>query len=265
MSTADECALGASYSANIDKSVKIDQDGPTNRRLINISSAIFAQAVRDRGDVRYRIKIIDDPSVNAFSLPGGYIYVYRGLYDKLGSDDDALAAVISHEVSHIAMRHAVKMISSSQDQGLIAALLGVVTRSSAAAQMGDAALSLDALHFSRQDEYDADRSGERYMYLAGYNAAGMVRTLRLVRSAEPGPGRSGGSFEQDHPGDVNRELRAIEQDRELIANHGEYLSQRYNANGDVVAAQKNGMDYPSLVKRTEMDFSTVPGSSEATK
>ena len=91
------------------------------------------------------------------------------------------------------------------------------------------------------------------------------RTLRLVHSVEPEAGKSGNSFEQDHPLDANRELRAIEQDRELIANHGEYLSKRYNPNGDDVAAQKNGVDYPSLVKSTDTDFSAAPSSSETKK
>jgi len=257
MSTADERAVGAAYAASIDQNVTIDTDGPTNRRLINISSAIFAKAELDRSDIVYRIKIVDDDKINAFSLPGGYIYIYRGLYDKLGSDDAALAAVISHETSHIVLRHVVKQISNSQDKGMLATLLALVTRSNAVASVGNAAVSLDALHYTREDEYQADRYGERYMYLAGYNAAGMVRTLRLVHDAEQGHNTSQASFEKDHPLDANRELRAIEQDRELIANRGVYISKNYDAKGDQTAAAKNDVDYEDLVRKTDPDFVVV--------
>ena len=249
--------MGAAYAASIDQNVTIDTDGPTNRRLINVSSAIFAKAELDRSDIVYRIKIVDDDKINAFSLPGGYIYIYRGLYDKLGADDDALAAVISHETSHIVLRHVVKQISNSQDKGMLATLLALVTRSNAVATVGNAAVSLDALHYSREDEYQADRYGERYMYLAGYNAAGMVRTLRLVHSTEQGQSTSEAAFEKDHPLDANRELRAIEQDRELIANRGVYISKDYNPKGDQTAAANNGLNYQELVRKTDPEFAVV--------
>ena len=66
----------------------------------------------------FRIRVIDDPEVNAFSIPGGYVYIYRGLLDKIGNDDDAIACVIGHEASHVVRRHVVKADVGRTGQGV---------------------------------------------------------------------------------------------------------------------------------------------------
>ncbi len=94
-------------------------DGKVNRRVLDIATPVLAEAQKDRPDVSFRVRVIDSPEINAFSIPGGYIYIYRGLLDKIGpDDDDALACVIGHEAAHVVRRHVVKQMSDSENKGL---------------------------------------------------------------------------------------------------------------------------------------------------
>ena len=241
--------MGAQYAAQIDSQAHLDMDGKLNRRIEDIAQPIFEQAQKDRPDVSFRIRVIDSPEINAFSLPGGYVYVYRGLLDKLGSDDDAVACVIAHESSHVVRRHVVKQMSDSQGKGLLLDLATLLTRSAAVSQIGGTALELDQLHFSRGDEYEADRWGEKFAYNAGYDPAGMVRTFELFQRMEKKEGQPP-AYALDHPLSRNRELRALEQWRELRANGGKYLTEDYDPTGDQEAAKKNGIEYQALVMAT---------------
>ena len=118
MNSSQENELGRDYASQIDNQAKFVMDGKINRRVLDIATPIFAQAQKDRPDVSFRIRVIDSPELNAFSIPGGYVYIYRGLLDKIGKDDDALACVIGHESAHVVRRHVVKSISDSENKGL---------------------------------------------------------------------------------------------------------------------------------------------------
>ena len=251
MSSSAEESLGRDYASQIDSQVKFVMDGKVNRRVLDIAGPIFAQAQKDRPDVSFRIRVIDDPTLNAFSIPGGYVYLYRGLLDKIGNDDDALACVIGHEASHVVRRHVVKSISDSENKGLLVDIAALLSRSNAVGQVGGALFELDQLHYSRVAEFEADRWGEKFAYNAGYDPNGMIRTFQIFeaedkRSGQPAP------YSQDHPINENRILRAEEQLRELRANHGAYVTDAYQVDADKIAAQKNGIDYNALVLSTKM-------------
>lgn len=251
MSSSQENDLGRNYASQIDSQVKFVMDGKINRRILDVSAPVLAEAQKDRPGVSFRVRVIDSPELNAFSIPGGYIYLYRGLLDKIGPDDDALACVIGHEAAHVVRRHVVKQMSDSQNKGLLVDLAAILSRSNMVGQVGDALYQLDQLHYSRVDEFEADRWGEKFAYNAGFDPSGMIRTFQIFEAEEK---KSGGPspYARDHPINENRILRAEEQLRELRAGRGMYVEENYNDKDDRVAAEKNGIDYQALVLSTRM-------------
>lgn len=263
MNSSQENELGRDYALQIDNQTKFVMDGKINRRVLDIATPVFAQAQKDRPDVSFRIRVIESPELNAFSIPGGYLYLYRGLYDKIGKDDDALACVIAHEAAHVVRRHVAKSIADSEGKGFLVDLASVLSRSSAVSQVGGALFALDQLHYSREAEYEADRWGEKIAYNAGFDPSGMIRTFQIFEVEEK---KYGGPvpYSRDHPINENRILRAEEQLRELRANKGAYLQELYRPGEDKLAAEKNGIDYPALLLSTKMPTpAAVMASSEA--
>lgn len=219
--TNQEVALGQQIANEVEKENKIDMDPQDNTRVQRIAQAIFAQARKARPDVLYQIKIIQGPEVNAFSLPGGWIYVYTGLLDTVGNDDDALACVIGHETAHVVLRHVVKQISDEEDKGTLVEALGVFSGSYNAYSLADAAVQLQELHFSRQDEYQADQYGLMFAYDAGYDPYGLPRFFEKLEKVEKDDG-STPAWAADHPITKNRILRADELIEVLRTNDGKY-------------------------------------------
>lgn len=241
--------MGNQYAQQIDTQAKFVTDGAYLRHILSLSQPIFAQAIKDRPGETYRIRVIDSPELNAFSVPGGYVYLYRGLVDKFINDDDALACIIAHESAHVVRRHVVKQMSDAQGKGMLVDLATILTRSGAVQQIGGTLFQMDQLHYSRNDEYEADRWGERFAYNAGFDPSGMVRTMILFEQLDKKYGTPA-AYTLDHPISQNRALRAMEQYRELRANGGQYTSEAYTVTGDKIAARRHDISYPALVLAT---------------
>jgi len=219
--TEQETALGQQIAAEVESENKIDMDPQDNTRVERIAQPIFDQARKVRPDVTYQIKIIQSPEVNAFSLPGGWIYVYTGLLDKVGNDDDALACVIGHECSHVVLRHVVKQLSDEEAKGTLVEAIGVFTGNYNAYNVAEAAVELQELHFSREDEYQADQYGLMFAYNAGFDPYGMPRFFQKLENIEKAEG-STPVWAEDHPITKNRIIRANQLIEILRANDGKY-------------------------------------------
>ena len=164
-----EKSIGASASLQVEKTVKFNTDVDVNERAERILKRIVA--VCDRKDLVYTVRVIEDDGINAFSLPGGYVYVNKGLVDLIGNDDQ-LAAVIGHEVGHITAKHAMKRL-----QGAYGAMVleGAAIASGQGSVVAGVGIAADSLLFanSREDEFQADHLGVRYMKRAGYDPSQM--------------------------------------------------------------------------------------------
>ncbi|MBI3945926.1 MAG: M48 family metalloprotease [Armatimonadetes bacterium] len=139
-------------------------------------------AASPRRDVKYRFQIIEMNEPNALALPGGYILVTKGLLEFV-NDDDELAAILAHEVGHVAARHAVEQARHQ----VVAALLISTIRKQAGDGAGTAASLMDALfalRHSRHDELESDRLGAEYAARSGYDPAGLVAFFEKLRNSK---------------------------------------------------------------------------------
>ncbi len=164
-----------------------------------------------RQDVDYTFGIVDQPEPNAFALPGGYVYVTRGLLALLNSEDE-LACVLGHEIGHVAARHSVQQISRAAPlqilTGLPGALAGIVSPRLGATLggIGEATSAAVLAPFSRDQENQADQLGQDMAAAAGWDPAALSSALDTLGRQEQLSGRDPGrtSFFDTHPSTPER-------------------------------------------------------------
>lgn len=148
-----------------------------------------------------------DRMLNAFALPDGRIYVTLGLMRAVqGSSrsDDELAFVVGHEVTHVVEHHAAQQQKKALPAGIAAILLGALTKSRAAGDLANLGASAYVSHYSRVDEYRADRGGVRAMYLAGYDPGAALTVLQRLEAAGGSQSRLTNGWFGSHPLTENR-------------------------------------------------------------
>jgi MAF protein len=176
-STDQELQMGVSMSKQIEKEYKLVGDPLVGKRVADIGKKIAA--VSDRKDIQYSFKVLDEDDINAVSLPGGGVYVFKGLVDIVANDDE-LAGVLAHEVGHIVARHSVKKMQAVMGYTLVNLLTIPVPKSGAAMSAADAAFTELLLGYGREDELLADTLGARYAKRAGYDPHKMISFLQKL-------------------------------------------------------------------------------------
>jgi predicted Zn-dependent protease len=188
ISTDAEVSMGQSFNAQLKGQYPICHDKAKVDRLQRIGARL-AQ-VSDRQDFEYHFTLIAKDEMNAFTVPGGYIYFFEGLYDKLSTDDE-IASVLAHEIGHCAARHTVKKFQAALGYDFIArTVLGRISNDTGrqlAALGGGFVVSVAMSAYGRQDEYEADHLGIKYMRLAGYDLGAMIRTFEILKANSKGP------------------------------------------------------------------------------
>lgn len=127
----------------------------------------------------FTFTVLNSPVVNAFALPGGYVYVTRGLI-ALTNDEAELAGVIAHEIGHVVARHTAQRYSRSVLAQLGAGILGAVTNNAQLGQLAQVGSGLYLSSFSREQEYESDSYGVKYLEAAGYDPAAMASFLSAL-------------------------------------------------------------------------------------
>jgi predicted Zn-dependent protease len=151
--------------------------------------------VSDRTDLKYHFALVKDKEINAFTMPGGYIYINSGLLEM--TTDDELACVIGHEIGHVAARHIAKKLQVQLGYDI---LMNVALQNASVRQMQqaiDITFNLVELGYSREDELLADRLGAKYAYKAGYDPRAMITFLKKLN--EKDKGQIGPVFLRSHP------------------------------------------------------------------
>ncbi|MGQ0539391.1 MAG: M48 family metallopeptidase [Gemmatimonadaceae bacterium] len=188
VSTQQEVALGRQYSQQINAKLPLIADGAVNQYMNALGGSIVRGA--DTRGLQWRFYVVDSREVNAFAVPGGFVYVNRGLVERARTMSQ-LAGVLAHEVAHVTERHSVEQMAQAQraDLGLaLACTLTNVCQSGAAStaiQLGGSALFA---RFSRNDEAQADERAVTYLVRAGIHPQGMIdmfQTLINERRSQP--------------------------------------------------------------------------------
>jgi predicted Zn-dependent protease len=214
ISEGQEIQMGREADADVTASLGLVQDEALQRYVDGIGQRLAANS--ERPDLPWSFKVVDDPVVNAFALPGGFIYVTRGILANFESEAE-LAGVLGHEIGHVTARHSVSQMSRQQLQQVG---LGVgMILSEDVRRFGDvlaAGLGLLNLRYSRGDETQSDELGVRYMTRAGYDAGELVGVFQMLASVSGGEGGRVPEWQLTHPYPENREAHI----REVIAATG---------------------------------------------
>ena len=168
-STEREVAMGRNIARKIAEEFKISQNPYDLERLDKASSKLVA--VTDRKEISYYFYVIEEDDegksqVNAFALPGGYVYIFKELLDLLS--DDELAFVLSHEMGHIVSRHSIKRLQAAMGYNLLIVASAGASQDAKFTQGLSFALAQILMGYSREDELNADELGVKYCKLSGF-------------------------------------------------------------------------------------------------
>jgi predicted Zn-dependent protease len=223
ISQEKEIAIGKQYATEIDHSAKLIKD-PVVNEFVNR----LAQNVARNSDltIPLTVKVIDSPELNAFALPGGFLYVNSGLL--LAADEEAqVAGVVAHEIAHIAARHwASQMTKATIAQYAMIPLIFIpmsypVYYGVIEAYMNGVPLAF--LKFSRGAEAEADLLGLQYMYKAGYDPSAYVTFFsKIIEQDRRNPGSIPTLF-ASHPPTPERILSSEESIKEILPKREQYL------------------------------------------
>jgi predicted Zn-dependent protease len=211
-SVKQQIELGQQAAAEIRKEEPVLRDTDPRvrivRRIGNELVAKIPQSERDKKPFQYTFDVIDKAEINAFALPGGPIFLYRGLLENLKTEDQ-IAGVLAHELGHVRFEHWASAYADNQKRRLGLSLLLVFLNANATAF--DIASITDELLFglpySRRHETDSDKTGFDLMVSAGYNPQGMADVFKVLKS-KGGSSRTP-EWISTHP-DIDRRINAIE-------------------------------------------------------
>ncbi|MDH3738654.1 MAG: M48 family metalloprotease, partial [Alphaproteobacteria bacterium] len=179
MSPEDELRVGREQHPKILKEFGGAYDHAKANAYVNAVGQKLARQ-SDLPNLKYTFTVLDSDVINAFALPGGYIYISRGLL-ALANTEAELAGVLAHEIGHVTARHSAQRYSSSVVAGLGTALLGVVAGGTAA-QLGQQGAAVYLQGYSRNQEFEADTLGVRYLARTGYETGSMASFLASLKA-----------------------------------------------------------------------------------
>ena len=203
VSEQQEIQIGQQGAQQVAQEIGLINDQALQNYLQGIGAGLAAKS--ERPNLPWTFRAVDDPSPNAFALPGGYIFVTRGLLDLMNNEAE-LASVVGHEIGHVTARHSVQQMSQQQLAGLALGVGAIL--SPTVAQLGGIAqqgLGLLFLKYGRDDERQADDLGFRYALTQGYDVRYMDDVFRsLQRLGEASKQSPLPTWLATHPGEAER-------------------------------------------------------------
>ncbi len=193
ITTPMEVALGQNAAIQVQQRYAFVKDPKDVSRVTETGERLAK--VSDRTDLKYHFAVVEDKEINAFTMPGGYIYINSGLLEM--TNDDELACVIGHEIGHVAARHIAKKLQTQIGYDI---LMNIAIQNASIRQMQqaiDVTFNLVELGYSREDELLADRLGVKYAYKAGYDPYAMITFLKKLK--EKDKNEMGPVFLRSHP------------------------------------------------------------------
>jgi len=206
VSTQQEVQMGQDEAQQVNAQLPMVQDAQIQNYVNALGNRIAH--LTSRADLNWQYQVVNSDVVNAFALPGGFIYVNRGVLER-ASNMSELAGVLGHETEHVVRRHSVKQMEQAQGAnvgvGILCALTGVCQSGLAQAAINVGGTAVFA-KFSRTDEIQADEGGFNNVMRAGISPRGMLTFFQKLLAEEQQSGGSGATaaWFADHPGTTDR-------------------------------------------------------------
>ncbi|HPS54688.1 MAG TPA: M48 family metallopeptidase [Sedimentisphaerales bacterium] len=217
ISPEEEVEIGSKYAPEIEKEMGGRINDPQLQSYIDSVGQRIA-AVSHKPNIKFSFAAVVDEQTNAFALPGGYVFITKGMLSKL-STEAQLAGILGHEITHVVASHSA--VSMSREIGisvLLSAASATMNTPAGAETVANLTTQIIGMSYSRKDEVEADKTGMDYMYKAGYDPYGMIETMEILQSLN-----SGGQIEffSTHPIPEHRReylLEKISSDYPNLAN-----------------------------------------------
>src|SRR5688500_15888874 len=254
-SVQQDVDLGRQSAAEVEKQLPILNDARTNTYLTRIVSRLAAQSPGTK--YPYTIKAVNATEINAFALPGGPMYVHRGLITTAKNEAE-LAGVLAHEMSHVILRHGTEQASKAYlGQAGLSLLGGLVgKRGSTSSQIinavGGFGLNAAFLKFSRSDELEADALGAELMAKSGYDPIAMATMFATLRAEQGRDPSKLDKFFSSHPPPADREARI----RTLASSLGTGGSLQVVGNFPAIQSRLGGMTASATTNQPTYTTST---------
>jgi len=209
VSESDEINMGREYDPQISEMYGVYNDEALTKYVDDLGQKMVK--ISHRSKLAFDIKVMDSPVINAFAVPGGYLYITRGILAYLNSEAE-LAGVMGHEIGHVTARHSASQQSKAQlaqiGLGVGSVLSETFAQYSGLAQQ---ATGLLFLKFGRDDETQSDKLGVEYSTKVGYDANHMSNFFNVLNKMSGGDGKSLPSFLSTHPNPADRVVKVKKQ------------------------------------------------------
>jgi predicted Zn-dependent protease len=231
ISLAKEVALGKGADKQIVQQYGIYQDKPLQLYVNSVGQKLVSN-LSDKIFRHYFFKLVDSSEINAFALPGGYVYVTRGLMAMLNSEAE-LAGVLGHEIAHVTLHHGAKLMVRSIGAQILSIGAAVANPENAGQWLlvSGAMFQQINLGYGREAELESDAQGMLTSTESGYHPVGIVNFLKNLRRQEIMTGQSYHSFQASHPDTKDRVIKAglmaasVERKKSNLVNNREiYIS-----------------------------------------
>ncbi|TFG37161.1 MAG: hypothetical protein E4H39_02665, partial [Syntrophobacterales bacterium] len=189
LTVEDENKLGKEFYEKLEDKGAFLQDRNINEYVNTIGQKILAQG--GKSPFSFTFQVLNNPGINAFATPGGYVYIYSGLI-RIAENEGQVASVLAHEIAHVKGRHIARILEKSKKISIatMAAILagaflgGSDETTAAVTTFSIAAAASMNLKYTRDHEEEADRLGMSYLVKAGYDGMGMLDFLKIMRQYE---------------------------------------------------------------------------------
>ncbi len=206
LSEAEELAIGQQQDAEVRREMGVYDDPALQRYVTDVGQRLAATS--HRPNLPWSFTIVDSPAINAFALPGGFIYITRGILPYL-DDESELAGVLGHEIGHVTARHAAQAYTRQAEASLGLTVLSIFVPSAQAfTQLGESGLGVLFLKNGRDAELEADRLGVEYASNSGWDPAGVPRFLATLQRVDSLSERGVPNWLSTHPEPGSRVERA---------------------------------------------------------
>lgn len=225
VSPAEESQIGAQVAAQVSKEMKIQSGTSQEQTVRQIGNQLVSALARK--DYNYKFYVVDDPTPNAFTIPGGTIYVHTGLLSLAAGDRDELAGVIAHEIGHAYERHPAKGISRQYGVEYLSQLLFKENQSKLKQFSLQLAKQSILTRYGREDELAADQVGYELLGRAGFKTDGLIRFFKKLQQVSQGGNVP--AFLSTHPPTPERiaRLEALDRNRSTLGLAAPAVQRRY--------------------------------------